>query len=305
MNYSKLFDKFPELETERLWLKQVTVSDIHELFFILNEDDSCRIFNDGDKKTIQETYATIVDFYPGLYQKKEAIVWGLFLKQTNKLIGIRMCYIDGIDKPVEIQGQILSQYRHQGYTFEAYVEIIKFLRTSAVDEIQGTCDRNNVQAIGLLLKLGFEKEYRGHGIEMLSKRDLYTKDLNSENTIYFSSQDATLKDDFHSLLQAAESYFRTNEYGWAMKTINEALAKNSTSIEALFLKAKIVQSTEGNVRAYQIFEEIIEVKPTFAPAYRYMGICLYNIGNRENAIEHWEKAVELGDLESEKLLENY
>ncbi len=185
MHISELFIKFPELKTNRLHLKEIHHEESQDLLSLNNNPDVVKYINDGRTFKLKDAYESTLNYYPSLFATKKAIIWGMYLLSNNKLIGMRMCYVDSFEEPVFIQGLIQFEYRHLGYTTEAYIEIINLLRSVRVKRINAGCDSENSAAIGLLEKLGFIEHYKGFGFDFLNqapKTIEFHKNLQLENT---------------------------------------------------------------------------------------------------------------------------
>ena len=79
-------DKFPELITERLILRQISNDDVAGFFKLRSDPEVMRYIPRPLSKTEQE----IIDFFnvgEELYEKGEMINFAIALKQTNKFIG--------------------------------------------------------------------------------------------------------------------------------------------------------------------------------------------------------------------------
>ncbi len=81
-----LFDAFPALETERLTLRQLTVSDAPDLFDMLGHPDVARFT--ARKPLVRVGDAITLLRNVGLdYATRTAIRWGVVLKGEQKIVG--------------------------------------------------------------------------------------------------------------------------------------------------------------------------------------------------------------------------
>jgi [ribosomal protein S5]-alanine N-acetyltransferase len=171
------FSTFPSLETERLILRELSFDDVAEIWEMNNDAEILTHMHYGVN---YKAYDTLLHLY-GLFNTKQAITWGIALRDSNELIGIRSCFIDSSYEPVTIQGQIRREYRNRGYTFEAYEKIINFLETIGVKSIKANADKSNKAAIALLNKLGFQAEHRWPSFSFNDPNPngiLFAKDIN-------------------------------------------------------------------------------------------------------------------------------
>jgi ribosomal-protein-alanine N-acetyltransferase len=307
MNISKLFSKFPTLQTERLILRQVNENDLSELHELNNDPDVIKNINEGAHFTPSESFNNIVNFFPRLFNNEECITWGIALKENNELIGIRRCYVDSSNEPVTIQGQIRRKYRNKNYTFEAYIEIIKFLRIAEVKGIKANTTKDNLPAINLLKKLGFEEQYLVLGFfNPFPNTILFKKDLENENTEFFSpSYRSENINDFESAYSSAQSYLEEGELSFALKSIDRALSSRPKSSDAYYLKGLIVRKLRGNAISIECFSKAIDFDKNNSKAFRELGICLFNIANYDSAKEYLEIASNLGDIVAKNIIADY
>ncbi|MGZ4043157.1 MAG: GNAT family N-acetyltransferase, partial [Bacteroidia bacterium] len=81
------FTPFPELETNRLDLKRVSSKFLTDLFEIRSDEETMRFIPRPVAKTHEEAQL-VIDMIDEAINKNEGINWGLYLKETGKLIGI-------------------------------------------------------------------------------------------------------------------------------------------------------------------------------------------------------------------------
>ncbi len=337
-----LFNRFPSLESKRLYLRQVVPEDVKQLYLMNMDPDIIRNVHEGRRYDFDDTIATITDFYPTLFRNKECVTWGLALKENNKLIGIRMCFVDSIHEPVTIQGQVLKECRGKGYTTEAYIEIIKLLKKAGVNGIKANADKNNTGAIQLFKKLGFKEVYTGIRYSFLDPKPdtiLFEKDLNVETSILvanamkapqegikstvsignkqkfsgtdllamfgFNSKKSSPNESVEEAIETCKNHLKKRNPALALECINKAIEDNPNSSEAYVQKGIVTRTMEGNIAALHTFYKALELNPKNAKAYTEIGICNYNISCRTDAHENWATAVSLGDLRAAEFIEKY
>ena len=79
------FSSFPALETERIILRELSFDDAAEMWEMNNDAEILTNMHYGVK---YKAYDTILHLY-GLFNTKQAITWGLALRESNELIGLR------------------------------------------------------------------------------------------------------------------------------------------------------------------------------------------------------------------------
>ena len=80
------FTPFPVLFTERLILKQIIDEDIHQLFELRSNKEVMKYIPRKPAQTIEDARQLILHFDEVIHNN-EKITWGIFLKETVRLIG--------------------------------------------------------------------------------------------------------------------------------------------------------------------------------------------------------------------------
>jgi len=153
------FEKFPELKTDRLLLRQVQYYDIKDMHRMRTDPEVMmhmdieipQSINDTQKKFEQE----IESFSQG-----DSVYWAIILKSSNEFIGgagywrlIKEHY------RAEIGYQLLPKYWRKGLSIEALKAIIQFgFKEMGLHSIEGNVNPKNIPSMKLLEKLGFEQE---------------------------------------------------------------------------------------------------------------------------------------------------
>lgn len=270
----------------------------------MNRDaDILRNMHYGTKHNAFDT----IMYLTRLFAVREAITWGIALRESNELIGLRSCFIDSENEPVTIQGQLRHAYRRKGYTAEAYEKIICFLGKIGVKEIKANADKNNTAAIALLNKMGFQAEPR---FLRFSINDPNPNSIAFTREIKLNPQPhkATTFFGFKLTCGIARTSLKNGDYDSAYAYTETLLSNSKNNLqlgEACLIKGLVIRATEGNLAAMSIFEKSIELNPTLAQSYVELGICQYNIAWRNQAHENWQKGLELGDERAASLIEKY
>ena len=153
------FDKFPEISTNRLRLRQIQYYDV-ETFHKMRIDPTVMQYMDVEKpKTIQDTQKKFEKELE-LFSKGESVYWAIALKHNNKMIGgAGFWRIIKEHHRAEIGYQLLSEYWRKGYTLEALQKIIEFgFIKMGLHSIEANVNPKNLPSIKLLEKLGFFQE---------------------------------------------------------------------------------------------------------------------------------------------------
>lgn len=154
-----LFDSFIPLETERLVLRKITLDDKENVFAYFSDDEVTRYFGIENFTKLEEAEHIINAFNEG-FEKKQAIRWGIALKDTNELIGsIGFHNISKNNSRVEVGYEITRKEWNKGYATEALRAVIEFLFNEVgFNRIGATIRPENVASQQLVKKLGFQEE---------------------------------------------------------------------------------------------------------------------------------------------------
>ncbi|NLM52496.1 MAG: GNAT family N-acetyltransferase [Firmicutes bacterium] len=120
------FKGTPQLETERLILRKLTLQDADDIFAYGSDPEVSRFMTWETHQSIEET-KSFINFILDKYEKDEAGEWGIVLKSTGKLIGsVGIPRYDLQNKSAEI-GYVLSRkYWGQGIMPEAVSRVLQF-----------------------------------------------------------------------------------------------------------------------------------------------------------------------------------
>ena len=150
------YDKFPELETENLLMRQIRLDDV--------DDGMVEIaYFDGQKASDQTETVEMIEKIEGLYVTGDLIHWGIFQKTDGALVGSCGYYRGFKDGAGEIGGILRPEYRHQGVMQPAIEAAIRFaFETMGLQEVFAITSKENQPAQKLLEKLGFayESDYK-------------------------------------------------------------------------------------------------------------------------------------------------
>ncbi len=179
------FTKFPELETERLILREIVPKDVSDLFRIRGDYEVTK-YNTGKAYENVEQAAKLIEAITDGYIYKRELRWGIALKTHDQLIG--MCgynYWDRTDQRGSIGYDLARAYWGKGIMSEALRAIIRFGFTEmALHRIEADASIYNEASINVLQKLAFTQE----GIQ----REQYFEDGTFHDLVLF----ALLKKDF-------------------------------------------------------------------------------------------------------------
>lgn len=107
-------------------------------------------------------------------------------------------------------------------------------------------------------------------------------------------KDPTNEDNY--LLKGDALYARnSSDASEALKAYNQALELNPKSPRGIVRKALIYQRAKNEPEANKMYNEAKTIDPTYAPAYRLNAELYLMFGKNKQAIENWEKYLELNN----------
>lgn len=156
---SQIFTNFPEYETKRLILRQLSTSD-SRLMYEFNSDPECLRFIARSPYTHMSQAEGRVSEFTDAFEQQRAIWWTVILKETSTPIGY--CGLFEIDKSVpkaEMGYGFLKSFWGQGYASEAVGEIInKGFEELGFNRIYAHVVPENTSSAQVLIKHGFSYE---------------------------------------------------------------------------------------------------------------------------------------------------
>lgn len=153
------FDKFPEIKTERLLLRQTQKYDLRALHEMRTSPRVMEYMDTEFPKSINDTQKRYEQEIES-FSKGTSVYWTIALKDSNIMIGgAGFWKIIKEHYRAEIGYQLDNKYWRKGYSFEALKAIIEFgFKKMGLHSIEANVNPKNDPSINLLKKLGFEQE---------------------------------------------------------------------------------------------------------------------------------------------------
>lgn len=151
MGFLEAFRDFPEIETERLLLREIAGVDAVDYFKI-------NLGGDHDFGEVEAAEDHIRRKH-NAYKRKNALSWGIVLKEDGQIVG--ECRLSNFIRQsrADIWFYLGSEFRRRGMMSEAFQAIIPFAFASMeLHRIQGLVSPKNEAAVGFVKKLGFVEE---------------------------------------------------------------------------------------------------------------------------------------------------
>jgi ribosomal-protein-alanine N-acetyltransferase len=153
------FTAFPQLETERLILRQIIPEDAEAIFLIRGDYEVTR-YNTGAAYQSREQASDLIGAMTNAYYDGNEIRWGITLKGHNLVIG--MCgynYWIRHDCRASVGYDLARAYWGQGIMTEAIHAIICFgFEHMGLNRIEADADSRNPASARVLTKVGFRHE---------------------------------------------------------------------------------------------------------------------------------------------------
>jgi len=154
------FTPFPELETERLVLRRMTLPDVNDIFFLRSDEMVLQFIGKEPAKTLQEAEDFIKRIDEGINANTN-IMWAIALKTNpSKLIGT-ICYwnIQKQNFRAEIGYVLHPQFWRMGIMKETIHKIIEYgFNTMKLHSIEALIRADNAASAAALESTGFVKE---------------------------------------------------------------------------------------------------------------------------------------------------
>ena len=153
------FHPFPEISTEKLFLKQIKAVDFNDFFRLRSDKNIMKYIPRPLAKDISDVEILVEKIDAGI-KNNERINWGIYLNTTGKLIGsIGYVNIYPDNLRAEIGYLLDTAFHGKGLMKEAIVAVINFgFDTMKLHSIEAVVQHMNIASAKLLEKNNFVKE---------------------------------------------------------------------------------------------------------------------------------------------------
>lgn len=159
MNTEIIGEDFQQLETRRLMLKEITERDCEDVFKIFSDKEVLKYYDIEPLKNLEEAN-NLIQMLSRRFKNKRGIRWGMYLKDTGRLIGT--CGYQGLNMEslrTDIGYEMSKDFWGQGLMQEALQAIIGFgFNIMSLNRIQALVEPNNKNSLNLLHRIGFNEE---------------------------------------------------------------------------------------------------------------------------------------------------
>ncbi|WP_333695956.1 GNAT family N-acetyltransferase [Flavobacterium sp.] len=153
------FTPFPNLESDRLLLRAVTVDDVNEVMELRGNPETMK-FIPRPLVTSQEMAWEHIAMITEKIENNTGINWAITLKENPKLVGIIGHYrIQPENYRSEIGYMLLPEYHGKGIVSEAINRVLDYgFNVLNFHSVEAVVDPENQASIRVLEKNGFVKE---------------------------------------------------------------------------------------------------------------------------------------------------
>jgi ribosomal-protein-alanine N-acetyltransferase len=154
------FLPFPNLETERLLLRQVNTTDVNAILSLRSNDEVMKYIPRPYLKNEEEALE-LIEMFDTKIENGLGINWGIaFLEQPEKILGIIGHYrLKPEHYRAEVGYMLFPEYNGRGIISEALKKVVEYgFKEMKLHSIEAILDPGNIGSEKVLLKNGFIKE---------------------------------------------------------------------------------------------------------------------------------------------------
>jgi len=153
------YEAFPQLETDRLILREIRPGDAEALLRIFGDDEVARYYDIAAFTSLEQAQQ-LIQGMAERFKNKARMRWGITLKGENLVIGT--CGYPTWHKSqylAEIGYDLARAFWNKGITTEAVAAMLKFgFERMALHRVEAMVMPKNTASMKLLSKLGFQEE---------------------------------------------------------------------------------------------------------------------------------------------------
>lgn len=150
---------FPELETERLRLREIREEDAPAIYACFSSREVMRYYGQEPLTTLEQAME-FAQFFAGSYRDQRGIRWGIEIKGSQDMIGtIGFNAWSQRHQRAELGYELHPGYWHKGYASEAASRVINYgFDTLNLNRIGAVVFTGNGASNAMLSRLGFQLE---------------------------------------------------------------------------------------------------------------------------------------------------
>jgi ribosomal-protein-alanine N-acetyltransferase len=150
------FTPFPVLDTERLVLRQLQLTDTEEIFRLRTDREVNRYIPRAPFLHKDDAFAFVLKINEGI-SNNQWIYWGIRSQHKQKLMGTICLWNFTADGVADVGYEMLPEFCNQGFMMEALVCVIEYAtRKLKLTRLEAHTFVNNKRSTQLLVKSGFQ-----------------------------------------------------------------------------------------------------------------------------------------------------
>jgi [ribosomal protein S5]-alanine N-acetyltransferase len=150
------FTPFPVLDSERLILRQLQLTDTDEIFKLRSDREVNRYIPRTPFLQKDEAFAFILKINDGISNNKW-IYWGIRSQDKPKLMGTICLWNFTVDGTADVGYEMLPEFCSLGFMTEALARVIEYAgQKLKLSRIEAHTYANNKRSTQLLVKNGFQ-----------------------------------------------------------------------------------------------------------------------------------------------------
>ena len=149
----QVFQNMPELETKRLILRRLVMSDIQDIFEVASEPDVTRYITWETHRTLDDA-RRFIQVVHDWYDRQEVLYWAVLRKSDLKLIGTCGIFEWVLrDARAELSYTLGRPHWGQGYASEVVNALVRFgFETMQLNRLEGRCLLENTASAHVMEK---------------------------------------------------------------------------------------------------------------------------------------------------------
>jgi ribosomal-protein-alanine N-acetyltransferase len=153
------FNNFPSLESERLILRKLELTDASEVQLI-RSDEKVMIYMDSERQMTLQHSENFISNKLKMYEERTGIFWAIIEKSTNKFMGdFAFFKIDNKNSRAEIGYTLKPEFWGNGFMKEAMLNVFNFgFSDLKLHSLEANINPQNDNSRAILTKMGFQKE---------------------------------------------------------------------------------------------------------------------------------------------------
>jgi ribosomal-protein-alanine N-acetyltransferase len=154
------FSPFPQLYTERLFLRRILKEDVNDIFFLRSDPSVLKYLGKEPAASLREAEEFIQNIDQAI-SENGSVMWGITLKEApEKIIGT-ICFwnIKPANYRAELGYVLHPGYWRQGIMKEAIINVLEYgLTIMKLHSVEALIDPDNSASAQVLEKSGFIKQ---------------------------------------------------------------------------------------------------------------------------------------------------